>query len=50
MLKAKPMFLKFFDDNTIKIFSGQSNIVLILAPGGEFFSTKFARCPLRFTE
>ena len=43
MLKANQMFLKCFYDNTIKI-------VLVLAPGREFFHTKCVQFPLTFME
>ena len=45
-LKVKQMFLKCFYDNTIDSL----NIVVILAPGHEFFSTKCAQFPLTFLE
>ena len=43
MLKANEKFLIFFYDNTIKI-------VLILAPGREFFHDKCVKFSLTFTE
>ena len=49
MLKGKKDVLKCFYDNTIKIFS-YLNIVVILAPGREFFSAKCAQLSLTFTE
>ena len=50
MLKAKHVFLKCFYDITIKIFFDSLNIVVILAPGREFFSSKCSQFPFTFTE
>ena len=42
--------LKCFYDRTIKNFYDTLNIVVILAPGHEFFSAKCAQIPLTQTE
>ena len=52
MLKENQMFLKCFygKTNTIKYFHDSLNIVLILAPGCEFFWAKCVQFLLTFTE
>ena len=50
MLKVKQMFLKCFSNNTIKYFHDSLIIVVILAPGHEFFYAKCVQFPLTFTE
>ena len=50
MSKAKHMFLEYFYDSTIKHFHDSLNIVVILAPGYEFFYIKCVQFPLTLTE
>ena len=50
MLKAKQMFLKSFYEKILKYFHDSLNVVVILAPGPEFFCHKCALFPLSFTE
>ena len=49
LLKVKKMFLKWAYEKT-KSFYDNLNIVVILAPGRESFSTKCAQFPLTSTE
>ena len=50
MLKTKHVFQKCFYYNTVKNFHDSLNIVLILAPGREFFSAKCVKFPLKIME
>ena len=50
MIKAKQMFLKCFMIVRLKYFYDSLNIVVILAPDCECFSTKCVQFPLTFTE
>ena len=50
MLKANRCFENVFMIKTLKYFHDSLNIVVIFAPGREFFSAKCAQFPLAFTE
>ena len=50
MLKVEQMLLKYFYDSRFKHLHDGLSIIVILAPGCGFFSTKCVQFPLTFSK